>query len=552
MPRVPTLDNQVQTKTAPVSTSGSPRPPVEAFGANVANAKSGFMDTVNKIGDMVVRRGIELQQREDDKQVLLNDVAFRREMQGILTDQTPDEKDRPKGFLVRQLGQAKDSTVEFDKAYEPLREKYLKNVSSNGQKTALMGRMDSHYLAARDSVIQNEAKQREQDFTNVAQSNLEQSVSDAALISDPKILAQEIATAQQTLAVAKKHFGADDKSIALATQIQAGRMVKSAVTAHLEKDYNSARKILNTFRKAIPEPLAAKLQAQVDGKALSDEQLGAWTRVSGPEFRMADGFYDNEKQRAAIMALPNIPTDRKEALVNYSLRMAGVEDANTRDRRNNLDRTFTNTILDAHKQGMPYAEAQKLVPAYSWDSKNQVEKEKELYDLYTGDKTAFVERQWEKASPEQKAVMDRIEKILAPSTYGNESDIAVEGFPNKVNMKDLFVSEMKQSLIGKSPDEMWAIAQEKIKTIPVGKKWVFFDKMSPVWTRDAASRNAVAAAMGQLKMNYGDEIVSQATDYVVSVLKMDPTPKNIGKVIEEQRNAALKQVGNGRGNSPQQ
>lgn len=527
MPRVPVYQPQVQPgQVNEPRPARSPAPPPDAFGGNVAQADQNLGRAVERSGTLLAQHATELQEQEDQKQVLLNQSAFQKELQTVLEDEQPDELDRPKGLLNRNFAQARGVTEELDTKYGELREKYLDRVTSKGQKARLWQMMDSGYETARGSVMRHEANENRADIKQTLENSVESNINNAGYANDPAALSALILNAQKSISPGLKYLGMDAQ---VANQSLAGKMVESSVLGLLETDVAGARAILEANRPLISKKAQDDIAAKIAGKEFSDTRLGVWGGVSGPKFRMADGNMDQEKQRAAIYAM-DIPTDKKDKIFEYvQSRNAEVKQA-LNQRHDAVDRAFSNELYGGKKQGATLDQSLRLAGKYGYDAYDIGLKEKAVKELYAtptqtdpaqymalweGVQNKFVDKRnidqafqkgqinaadWEGlrkeyyrqetggSSPAEKEVWDRI-KILAS-----------QKIPKK--KRDAFLLTTQQAIQGKPAPEQWKIAQDMMKDVDI--PWGF-DK--PAYEIALKQEDAQNTAFGAAYAEVGEPAV---------------------------------------------
>jgi hypothetical protein len=541
MPRVPTLNPQVQPRTTVIPESPlSPSPDPNAFGLPQAQARERRGSSFVRMGDVVAQHAIRMQERRDDEQVLLNHAAFQKDLQNLLLDDTEDNG-KPKGILARKGYQARGGTIELDDAYENLKEKYLENVGTRAQKVKLLQLMRGSYMADREGVIRHEAEQDRINFTQVLDDDLKTGVDKAALIGDPAALGAAIATAHGVLDAGFKHLGRDPKTTAAAKQNLSGQMVEASVSSVIDRDPAAARAIFETYKDKIPGTTAAKLQSALDGKALNDLQFSTWDQVK--KFRLADGYMDKDRALGYVMGL-DLPSDKKEKVMGFVQTMSNVANAQLKDERDAKDREFLNQLIKNHGEGVPYETAIRLASDFSFDQKDRFDKELAITELYTS-KDNFYDRILEKQSVAQKLAWQQIE-LLAESKYGTKEK-RIPGYDKPVKLKDAFLLEMKRSVLGKPPEEMMKVAQDKLKDVVINQGW-FSDDTETAWKIDQDIRTQNAAKMLQLRQTYGAAAVQQAEAFLHgrgAILSPDNIKAALDEAVRRRGGRAAGGGGNG-------
>jgi hypothetical protein len=189
--RVPDYEQQVQPAAVTVSPPTAPTAVAGAFGADVARANA---QTADVMGDISAHL-FKMAQDASEKQILDRETEYRKEMQSVLFDPTPQtvtvgdtEFQRPTGVLNRQLEQSTGAIQDYDQTYyTQVREKYMKGLSPY-QQGKLGTAMDNYYVGYRDNVIQHEASQGRLSYSNSWEKNINIKAADAFKTADPLAL----------------------------------------------------------------------------------------------------------------------------------------------------------------------------------------------------------------------------------------------------------------------------------------------------------------------------------------------------------------------------
>lgn len=375
MPKIPVYEQQASVRAPSVSTPSLSGPVQGAFGADVAEANQRLGATMQKAGEVFANHMIELEVKKNEKAVLDANTAYSREAQGILYSKDADDKGRPTGVMLRSLEHADGATSDYDQKMQALKGKYLGVVQNQAQKDALSKLMNQHDVSLRGSVISHEAEQGRASFKNSLESNMKQRTLDAALIKDPALLSQNVATALSDYETGLRRMGTDQATIDLNKKIQASDMVKSAFMPVIEKDYKQAQAMLNNSMAHLPKSTAEELQKAIDGKAFDDVRVNTWTQLSG--LKLADGSMNQDLMQKKIFEM-NMTTDKKESLWGYVKARAGEEDHQKRLAEVSGDYAFKNDILGMKEKGAKLDDALKIVanPKYG-SSDNVIKSERE-------------------------------------------------------------------------------------------------------------------------------------------------------------------------------
>lgn len=274
--RVPQYEEQVKTVTPHLETPKGPERTVPgvvrgAFGENVAQAQQDIGQGLSQLGQQMLK----IEQDEQDKEELKRETAFRQEVQVRLSDRGREtlnvngqEIERPRGYLNRELGQAKGVTQEFDTYYyKELRDKYAKGLSKY-QLAKLAPAMDNYYTSTRDTLIVHEARELEKDFMEETKANLEQKTLDASLIRDPDNLKIAIDDGIKSAEPFNAKFGPATRK--LLNEKIAEDITKAAVIATIERsgDYVQAKMMLDGIKENIPDSVYNKISDEIGSRAV--------------------------------------------------------------------------------------------------------------------------------------------------------------------------------------------------------------------------------------------------------------------------------------------
>jgi len=189
--KVPTYERKVDTVVPSLSGPSRLRPPDEAFGGDSGRALQNFGAVGEKIAQHITRIAYEKQ----DMEVLNRETAFRQDWQNRLynkneetvKDTNGQDIQRPRGYLVRELGHADGVTKEADITFQDVKKQYLDGLSQY-QYNKLAPALDTYYSSVRNGLVSHEAEQYRQNLKNSIESNITQKTNDAATIRDGKSL----------------------------------------------------------------------------------------------------------------------------------------------------------------------------------------------------------------------------------------------------------------------------------------------------------------------------------------------------------------------------
>jgi hypothetical protein len=510
-----------------------PAPVEAAFGQDVAAANARMAGTVSSLGEKLASHMIERQAKDDERQVFDTAVKFNQEMQDRLYDQTRDDKGKPKGFMLRQLDQTKDSTPEFDQFYhQDLKQKYLDTVTSDAQKTMLQREMDTRFTATRDQIIKHEVTQTNEAFNKSAATFVKTSVDLSAGITDPSILKAAIAHTQEYQALALQRNGLTPDEIAQSSKEVAGEMAKAAVLAVIEQNPKAARSLLENTKTVMSEHQAVDLEKTVKGKEFADKQVAVFNTVSG--FKLEDGTPDFAKMESTILSMKDTPTAEKEKLWDYSKARAGEMSQQKKQQDTAKDYDFMNQIYAGKAKGtmsrdqaIQYA---NKVGDGAWDVG---QKEAIVTKLYTTDiKTDPVTymAMWEGVRNGQLQAKDLYQVFTKGRISGSDfmelSKLAFKGEGNLKSTMDMIeiqakekyadpidrarfiysVEEAKRTNPGITSDELYKKAQTLMDKDP-NTGWLGFIGVKKNYQTEFSKSGEDLLAMGQVKQDLGSDVV---------------------------------------------
>lgn len=362
--KVPSYEPQVGIQTQNTAEApAAPRPPAAAFGGEVAESDQRVGQAVAGLGEMLARRVVERQQRDDEQQLLSTHTDFLKGTQLMLYASETDASGRPKGIMNRRLDHAKDATVEFDKAYLKQRQDLLEQMPER-LKAPLAARLDASSLPMRELVIRHESRQGEEAYKSSLDSNIKQQVSLAAALSTPEDLNHAIDVALVThRGIAR--LGVSKDEMEGGAQLIAGDMAKASIEATIDRDPRAAQRMLDSVGRRIPPNVFASLRRTVEIKMLAEESAGLWdSMTSGDSFRLEDGGWDLREMQKAVLEL-DAPQERKERLWDYIKARANedtairrMEDQAKLERQDDIEREL---FIRSGNGQLPLAQADSLL-----------------------------------------------------------------------------------------------------------------------------------------------------------------------------------------------
>lgn len=527
--KVPLMSTEITPQATPeIAPAPMLRPPEEAFGGESAAARERQGGAIVQSGDVVFQRMMEHRQREMDQQNLDIMTQAHQSIQNLLNDPTLDENQTPKGFLQRQMNQAKGATSAYDQQAIQLKKRIMQMPLSPLQRQDLNRSLSTSLLAGREAVVAHESQQTQAAFDNSFQENMKQTVGNAAVIYDPAMLGKYIDAAQASAGSGWKHAGLEGVSVEQAKQGYAGEITKSALTSVLEANPKQAQALLDGVKDRLSPEQAATMQQQITGKMTYDtiQNVTDWAKNNA---RMPDGTIDRSKIDSYIDSLHLQPQIAYE-VKTHADRLAMVDYSEMMKKRQDAERSFTNELIAAQSKGIPYDQALKIPAKYGWDNTSIANMQDEVTKIYASPQEKF--NTWISRQPQEtQGAWSEVQNIVK-AKYGNTTG-NVAGVKQK--LADAALTELKQDVIGKNPDQIREIAKQKLANVTVGPGAIWgniWPNKEEGWKIDTETRTGISEANTQLEKDYGVDRVGQARTYLVEN-NIPVTPNNIKAALDK-------------------
>jgi hypothetical protein len=562
--RVPELQRQVE-KNPQV---GGAAPQVAAAPQALASSEQAVNQSAERaaqslgdIGNKIAERALERQKMEAEKEVLAASTDYLKSKQDTLYS-----RDRavngaglevPVGLLNRELGQAKDALLDYDKDFAEKRAIFIERVPGEGQKRALAKILDQDHVSTREQILRHETEQSNKDYALTAKANIEQQVLGAASIKSPEAIAAAIMTASSIQSTVMSRMGSSPEMIKLQSQDVADKIVASAVEGNLDKDPHTAQLILDAQKGSISSAAFEKMSQTINGKMLDSRRTEVWNSVSG--LTNPDGTVDVTRALAHtdgwLSAQKELPPGQADHIRDFVRQQAAVQDAALKDRRDARTRAFFNEALGMKASGVSFQQAENQlfrVKGYGFDGVDRDEKTRQLLALYTRD-SDFYDAAIKAQTPDQKAAWDDI-KNMGVAKYG-KTTVRLEGEDFSRKASDVFENEMMRRVLGQPAEQMRKIAVDALKNVEVDKKWWFLDSPAmravdpigvlpkifntstePAYKLGAEHRAGEELKVAALQDAYGQGSVAQARSAFRQAGLIHPTAKDIRDYIERTKN----------------
>lgn len=270
---------------------------------------------------------------------------------------------------------------------------------------------------------------------------------------------------------------------------------QGVITARLDNGQDSAAR---SYFDANKSGMAAADVLKSE-KAISDhETLGQgnamWNKVGG--LRLADGMPDEAKMQAAVNSDPNLSDEKKQKIWEVVKAKAGESIANKNRQDASNDRAFMDGAIQMRQQGQPLDQALKLAQKNSDSLYQQAVREDAIKKLYAppsqSDPNVYMNL-WERVQDgsaskqeiDQAKEQNRLNVSDWDSLRKDYYKVTVEGknpetsqawkgvglladqqFGSDKQSKNEFIYALKSQAEGKSADEIFKMAKDKLEKDP--------------------------------------------------------------------------------------
>jgi hypothetical protein len=555
--KVPVYQRQARVQAPQISAPKVSQPIAAASGVNVSEAIARFGEKMGDVSAALTKHMVAKQEREEEREVLQTDTAFRKEMQNKLYDKETDENGRPKGILLREKAWAKDATPEFDQGFTEARERYLGAAKTDRQRDMLSKLLDNHYESLRDNVIRHEASQDREAFKDSYDAAINTRIQSAAMHRDSATLLRDMDEAAAVQSVGHKRLGLQGEAAEFDRKQLHAKMLKTAFDANLERDWKAADALVEASKDRIPENAYAELKKTIEGKQIHEQVKSTWGQVGS--YRMADGTSDLPRMMKTIDGM-QVPDDRKEKLKNEIKAKALEEDQFRKRAEGAQTHGFTNEVLLARKKGVRLEQVlEQAVPKYGGDPVRRNELSEIAKKLYTTDiktdpqayyqvwesiksgdpngqtlvKQAFAENKISGSDMVELLKLThseahREDEYMKGQVIDSVKDLARQSYGNSKSGKQKQNGFLYTVLVrsrGKSPEETQKIAADLLKSDD-SSGWFWKDDQ---WVAEKKGIEANNAAMGLLHQDLGENVTSA----LGGPAKIDQSVKALGLSYDE-------------------
>lgn len=239
--KIPVYERQVQQNVQNVVDPGQ-----EAFGVGVAQAQQQAASAMRGLADLVMQRALELQEREDARQVQEAETKFKRELDNLIYN--PDS-----GLANRLLSDAAGVTIDFDEMAGKLRDDYLKALPGENQKLQFSLSSEGFIQSARGYMLRHETEQIRKGEENTVNEYLKVNSDD--VVRDPLNLTTSMERAETALGnfidISRPELSGQRQSL---INQEKGRLAAIAINEYLNRgDAAAARELYKEYKDLLIE-----------------------------------------------------------------------------------------------------------------------------------------------------------------------------------------------------------------------------------------------------------------------------------------------------------
>lgn len=176
------------------------KPPVDAFGGNVAQAQGQIGDAVQNLGNSLVTHAEQQLEARSQQKAHDASLKYKAQMDDLLYSNKQvkikgadgQEYDAPSGYMVRAGFQTDQQTIEFQARASEIRKQVLKDMGGGlfGQRSSEYASkmMDTQFVADREKVLSHEAKQMRKAGNDQYDAKIVSKIDEAASAQSPEQL----------------------------------------------------------------------------------------------------------------------------------------------------------------------------------------------------------------------------------------------------------------------------------------------------------------------------------------------------------------------------
>lgn len=521
---VPRYNSQVREAGVPQAQANT-NAPAEAFGAGASSQALGKAVTgaAQTATDIITSEKL----KADQTAATEGETSLLKFKQQMLTDPKTGFQSLKGKDALASLGSYQE---QFDKKVAEIQNGF----TNDNQKGLFKKSSTSQVLDFNNNINQHSTAEIQKYDKSVYDTGLQAYQNDATLFwQNPGKVEESLSKQKELVQNYGSKQGLDQATIDLQFNQNKAQTLSGVINQQLIAGQTPAARKMFTDNRAAFGDNAPKIEESIKNHETLDKSVAAWNGLKG--YRLADGTPDEARMQANIFARADLPQDQKEKVWDYVKSQSSQTIANKNKQDNARDYAFLNTASKLKSDGTPLAESMRLLDKYSsddndrrlktlalrklyapneasdpntfigiWEKVQDGESSKDMIDgAFQGEKLnvadwrslreEYYRGQAEGKDPKVKLAWDRI-KILADEQFGS-------GEENKK-----FLYDMHQDGKGKNPDELFKLANDKLKDDPSTGRWSF--TQDEQWKTDFAKRDAKSLAWGKAYSDIGKQETS--------------------------------------------
>jgi hypothetical protein len=357
-------------------------------------------------------------------------------------------------------------------------------------------------------------------------------------------ITRSVRETQYAIKILGSNSGLDSATIKLMQDKSVSDIHASVIASYLsENDPKTAEAYLKANSAAMDAKDAERIKPIVRARAL---ELDVSRIANKSLVKTADnGMVDLEESvRVAQAEAVKAGMDPLEvdAAVNATMSRARISDAQTRSRQESDERLFINMAIDQEKRGVPFDQAKNELfntrkMGIGIDEATRLRRTQQLASLYAKDES-FYNDAITKMDTKQKLAWDQIVN-MAEAKFPKSETVQLPGDDFVTSTKDVFLNEMKRSVIGIPAEQMLPAAKKALEDVPDPHTY-FSDR--PTFIENYEGRMAREAGVAKLQSDpaYGASRVDRAREFLKIKLRHEPTPSQLKRYMDAETSLAPK------------
>lgn len=547
MPQVPVVPKynapDVQEQVAPSVRAGSPAS-LEAFGGGTAISQP--MEAAQK--DLGIAGDLVQQHIHAADQIAVTDADNKL---GQLKSDTM--YDPAKGYFKQQgkdaLASLGDYQQQFSKGVQDISD------SLNPRQQLMFRQKAAAQTTDMNVMMQRHAAQQSLAYdTQVTDASLHNYANQAVLnYQEPGAIDSAIDNQKQTIMQHAQRNGiSDEQTQATISQITSKTRTDVIQRMLANGDTDTAQSYYDANKDKLTGSDATGLEKSLHASQVLSSSLSAWNDVKG--MALADGKPNEAKMEASVMARDDLNPEDKQKVAAFVKAKASELNSNISKQRESNERDFLNTVSGIKQDGGTVDDAMKQIDKFAVDDYDRVQKTTAALKVFApkeqSDPQAYM-KLWE-GTQDGTAQGQDIDKGLSDNkvsvadwrslkeqlykgdieghspqvkqAYDRAKLFAEDQISDKEKLNQ-FMYDLHQSAVGKSPDQIVSMAQDKLKKDPSSGSFSIFQ--DPQWKTDLDKRDAQSTAWGKAYTDVGKS-ETLAIGQGMSMLQKTPfAPKDI-------------------------